>query len=184
MNSSDHPKYSIENARDYEIKEAYKEFESEAKRLQAEWAQERANMQADADRRAARASVFVSDKDKQTAEQIGNRILASINSVRNKEDLRAAVHRAANDINYLTDPEKTALQMKMGDIVDSVRAQAKRYGSTSVTPVTILDSLRDIRNEDLLSRDVANQLPQNVDIEYMQSRAVSKAPKSKIGQVE
>ncbi|MCM3732742.1 hypothetical protein M3196_13895 [Fictibacillus nanhaiensis] len=161
VKNSEHPKYNTPGYREFEIDEAYNEFEAEVNRLQIEWAQERTKMQAEAERRSARAAVNVSDADRQVAEQVGNRILASVNGAYSASELQAVVSQASKDIAYLSDPEKTALLNKMGDLADAIQKQSERYGA-KVSPKSIVNKLRDIRNEDLLSRKVAEQLPVSV----------------------
>jgi hypothetical protein len=179
IKSSDHPKYNIDGARDYYIKEAYTEFEAEAKRLQAEWQTERQAMQAEASRKAARAAVHIKESDRNVAEQVGGRLLASINGATNARDLAQAVTQASQDIGYLSDAEKTVLQSRVGDFQAAVKTKADQF-EANVRKSVIINAINDIRHEDLLTRKVSEQLPASVDHEFRQSQVVKRGRRSNI----
>ncbi|MTW85086.1 hypothetical protein F3157_05365 [Virgibacillus dakarensis] len=165
IKKNDSPLWTSE-VKDYELKKAWDEYEAETKAIQAEWEQERAQMQADAKAKAARATIRVSESDRQTAEQMANRIALNIASVSNTADLKTIIMQASDDITYLSDAEKTALQGQLSGILSQIDAKAEKFGAKGVSTRELVNEVLDIRNMDLLSEKVAGQLPGSITIEY------------------
>lgn len=170
IQESDNPLHTDEY-KEYELKKAYEQFEAETSQLQSEWASKRDEMQGEARAKAARATIGVSTSDKQTAEQVANRLSLNIAGADNAAQLSEIVEQASNDISYLSDAEKTALQGQIGGLLSQVETKADKYGA-KVKASTLVSAAQDVRNMDLLSAKVADQLPPSVDIEYRQIKTI------------
>ncbi|WHX27446.1 hypothetical protein QNH47_06210 [Virgibacillus halodenitrificans] len=172
IKQSDNPLHTDEYKR-YELDKAYQDYEQQTKALQAEWEQKRKEMQADARRKAARATVHISESDNQTAEQVASRIALNIAGASNAASLTEVVDRASQDVSYLSDAEKTALQSKLAGIISQIEGKADRYG-VKVNANKIIQEAQDVRNMDLLAEKVADQLPSSIDVEYRTKNAVKR----------
>ncbi|MFC7062750.1 hypothetical protein [Halobacillus seohaensis] len=170
IKESDHPSVTDE-IRDYEIKQAYKTFEQAAKQAQDEWTVKRQEMQAEAKAKAARATVNVSQREKQTSEQVASRIALNIAQATNASQLSAAIRQGSDDIRYLNDAEKTALQGELMGVLSQVDAKNEKFDST-VSSRSLVSSTQDVRNMDLLAGKVADQIPNRVDLEYRRVKTV------------
>lgn len=170
IKASDNPLHNDEY-KAYELKKAYEQFEQQTKALQAEYKQKREEMQANAREKAARATVKVSTSDKQTAEQVANRLSLSIAGASNAAQLSDIISTASDNISYLSDAEKVAIQGEMAGIISHIEAKADKYG-VKVSAKGIISSAQDVRNMDLLGVKVAEQLPTSIDMEYRRLKAV------------
>jgi hypothetical protein len=175
IKQSENPLHTDEYKR-YELDKAYKDYAEQTRQIQADWTQERERMQAEARAKAARASIHVSQSDKNTAEQVANRITLNVVGASNAAQLSEAVTQASEDISYLSDAEKTAIQGKLSEIISQIEAKADKYG-VKISTKSLINKAQDVRNADLLAVKVAEQLPGRVDIEYRQKETVRKARK-------
>lgn len=162
---------ATQEVKDYELKKAYADYEQQTKQIQADYEQARQQMQADAKEKAARATINVNTSDKSTAEQVANRISLDIAGASNAAQLSEIVSKASDNIKYLSDAEKTALQGQLTGIIGQVETKADKYGA-KVDARSIISTAQDVRNMDLLGVKVADQLPSSVDMEYRQLKAV------------
>ncbi|MBN9655980.1 hypothetical protein J0K78_17020 [Halobacillus sp. GSS1] len=173
VKESDNPYYQQDAVRKYELDKLWNEYESETKALQAEYAQYRADQLEHARRKAAQAQINVTDTDKRVAEQMANRLKLNISQISNSHDLSVLLGEAEKDISYLSDAQKTAFQGYIGDVINQVEEKAGKYDDP-VRTYSLVSSVQDVRNMDLLSVKAAEQLPERVDINYRQTALIRK----------
>ncbi|MFC4387743.1 hypothetical protein ACFOZ1_07935 [Gracilibacillus marinus] len=165
IEASDNPMYT-EDVKKYELDKAYKEYEQATQQLQADWTQKRQEMQAEAYRKAAKATVPVTQSDKEMAEQVANRLTLKVQSAVNEHELAEAVTEAENTINYLSDSEKVALQANIYNVLQAIDSKASNYNTTSINGKGVLSSVQNLSNLDLLAGKLAAQIPDTVNQEY------------------
>lgn len=170
---SDNPLHTQEY-RDYELGLAVDEYEAKTKSIQAEYEAKRGEMVAQAKATAARATVHVSDADRATAEQTVDRLALNITGASNAADVSTLLAKAKDDIGYLSDGQKTAMQGRIAPILADVRRKADEWGAKQLNmgARALVSSVQDLRNLDLLAGKVADQIPHSVDLEYRQLKNV------------
>ncbi|WP_153017408.1 hypothetical protein [Halobacillus sp. KGW1] len=115
----------------------------------------------------------LSQGDKQTAEQVANRVSLDIVSASNVAELNRAINKASQDIGYLSDAEKTAIQSNLPELLSQVDAKNEKFDS-NVKGRKLINSAQDVSNLDWLAGKIADQLPPNVDMEYRQLRTIKR----------
>lgn len=153
VKESDNPLLQDEKVRKYELDRLEKEYRAKSQEIEEEYQAYRKQALEDAKVRAAQASVKLTSKDKQTAEQFATR--ASLELVGAYDDEKSeAVARIIEDIRLLTDEQRTALQAHAGELLANVNdATDKRK---------LIQAMKEVRNPDLLAVEVARQLPYTV----------------------
>lgn len=175
IKQSDDPRMT-EEVKQYELDNAYAELQQQTEALQKQWNEKRQELQAEARRKAARATVSVSQADKQMAEQLANRTQLNVMQASNPNQLASAIDQASQDIAYLSDSEKTALQAEISGVITAAERKAEQFGSKARTR-TLLTAVQDVNNMDLLAGKVAEQLPDRIGKEYNRMRIVKQRKK-------
>lgn len=152
VKNSDNPLLQDEKVRAYELNKIEKEYRQKSAEIEAKWKEYRARRIEEAKERAARAVVNVTEKDKATAEQFKNRAALKLAAAANKS---AALLEIKNEIAYLTDEQKTALQSYIPALLSAVDDEEGLKAE-------IIREVQNIRNSDLLAVKVAEQLPHSV----------------------
>jgi len=151
VRNSDNP-LMTDDVKRYELAKLEKEMREKSEQVEQEWNEYRAQQQAEAKTRAARATVKVSENDKLTAEQFVTRASLSLASSYD-DDKGAILDGIINDIALLTDEQRVAMQSQVNSLMDGLEAKDKRR---------LVQAVQDVRNEDLLALNVASQLPVSV----------------------
>lgn len=152
IKTSDNPIYN-DAVKAYELERLKKEYEEKSQEIEEEYQEYRKKAIEDAKVRAARAVVKVTEADKLTAEQFANRAILSLAGAADKG---AALKKIADDINLLTDEQKTALQSEIVRVLEQV---SDDYYTDKQA---VISAVQDVRNPDLLAYEVAKQLPHTV----------------------
>jgi hypothetical protein len=174
IKNSDDPRMTDE-IKQYDLDKAYTELEEQTESLKQQWRDKRAELQAEARRKAARASVDVKDADRQTAEQLANRAQLNVMQASNAAELNQTIDRVAEDISYLTDSEKVALQAEIAGVIKAANRKAEQMNARASTR-KIITAVQDVNNMDLLAGKVADQLPYTVGAEFDRLKLVKKGP--------
>lgn len=153
VKTSEHPLMQDEKVRKYELDRLEKEYRKQSQEIEEAYQAYRKQALEEAKVRAAQASVKLTSKDKQTAEQFATR--ASLELAGAYDDEKGeAVARIIDDIRLLTDEQRTALQAHAGELLTNVDdATDKRK---------LIQAMKEVRNPDLLAVEVAKQLPHTV----------------------
>ena len=153
VKTSDHPLMQDAKVKAYELARLEEEYRKQSAEVEEAYQEYRKQALKDAKVRAAQASVRLTEKDKQTAEQFATR--ASLELAGAYDDEKSeAVARIIDDIRLLTDEQRTALQRHASELlanVDDDRDKRK-----------LIDAMKEVRNKDLLAVEVAKQLPHTV----------------------
>jgi len=170
---SDNPLHTQEY-KDYELRLEIDNYEAQTKAIQSEYEAKRAEMVAAAKATAARATVNVSEADKATAEQTADRLALNIAGASNASDVSTILAKAKEDIGYLSDGQKTAMQGRIAPILTDVQSKAAKWDAKQLNTSAraMVSSVQDLRNLDLLAGKVANQIPHSVDLEFRQLKTV------------
>ena len=152
IRKSDNPLLQDEKVQKYELDKLEKEYRAKTAEVEAEWKAYRAQQIEEAKVRAARAVIKVTDNDRAVAEQFKNRAALKLAGASNKGE---ALTEIRNEINLLTDEQKTALQGHIAGLIGGID------GNES-DKLLIIEAVQDIRNSDLLAVKVAEQLPTSV----------------------
>lgn len=170
IRKSDDPRLSPE-IKEYDLQKAYEELEQQTKELQRQWDAKRAEMEATARAKSAQAVVKVTDNDRQVAEQVANRIKLSIVQATDETDLNVALDRAGEDVGYLTDAQKTALQGDIANVVMLAEQKAEQVGGKAGM-TSLLSAVESVKNLDLFAEKVAAQLPTKVSSKFNQIKLI------------
>ncbi|MFD2654491.1 hypothetical protein [Gracilibacillus thailandensis] len=174
IDAETNPLYTDEVKR-YELEKAYAEYEQQAQALQTEWDEKREQMQAEAYAKSARAKIHVAPADKETAEQVANRLTLKVQSAPNALSLAETVGEAENTIKYLSDAEKVALQGQITGLLSTIESRAEKLDARRrVDGKGILSAVQKVDNMDLLASKLADQIPQIVTTEYRTLKAVKR----------
>src|SRR5690625_4030375 len=153
VKTSDHPLMQDAKVKAYELTRLEEEYRKQSQEIEEEYQEYRKQALEEAKVRAAQASVKLTNKDKQTAEQFATR--ASLELAGAYDDEKGeAVARIIEDIRLLTDEQRTALQRHASELlthVDDDRDKRK-----------LIDAIKEVRNPDLLAVEVARQMPHTV----------------------
>ena len=173
INGSDNPLHT-QDFKDYELRLAVDDYEAKTKSIQSEYEAKRGEMVAAARATAARATVRVNDADRATAEQTADRLALSIAGASNASDVSTILAKAKEDIGYLSDGQKTAMQGRIAPILTDVKSKAAEWDAKQLktSARAMVSSVQDLRNLDLLAGKVANQIPHSVDLEFRQLKTV------------
>lgn len=163
IKDSDDPRNTAD-VKAYELKKLAEQYKTNSQALEAEYREYRAKALDEARTKSARAKVVITDSDKATAEQLANRLALNAQIAISDADKARFADEATDTIKRLTDEQRTALQGYIGNVLDSVKDDKQRR--------KLVSAVRDVRNLDLLSAKVAEQLPSNCNIEYRQIKAV------------
>lgn len=158
IKTSDNPIYN-DAVKAYELARLKQEYEQKSQEIEAEYQEYRKKAIEDAKVKAARTVVKVTEDDKLTAEQFANRAMLSLAGAADKG---AALKKIADDINLLTDEQKTALQSEIVRVLEQVGDDY--YADKQA----VISAVQDVRNPDLLAYEVAKQLPHTVLIKQQQ----------------
>lgn len=153
IKESDNPLLQDEKVQAYELDKLEKEYREQSAAVEAEYIAWRDKQIEEAKVRAAQATINITDKDRLTAEQFATRARLTLETAQNKS---VALKQIADDIALLTDEQKTALQKEIIDVLASVE------NDYYIDKQLIISEVQDIRNSDLLSLKVAEQLPHTV----------------------
>lgn len=153
IKQSDNPLLQDEKVRAYELDRLEQEYRKQSQEVEEAYQAYRKQALEEAKVRAAQASVKLTNKDKQTAEQFATR--ASLELAGAYDDEKSeAVAQIIDDIRLLTDEQRTALQRHASELLTHVDdATDKRK---------LIDAIKEVRNPDLLAVEVARQLPHTV----------------------
>lgn len=153
VKESDNPLLQDEKVRKYELDRLEQEYRKQSQEVEENYQAYRKQALEEAKIRAAQASVKLTNKDKQTAEQFATR--ASLELAGAYDDEKSEViAKIIEDIRLLTDEQRTALQAHAGGLLTHVDdATDKRK---------LIDAIKEVRNPDLLAVEVAKQLPHTV----------------------
>lgn len=163
IKDSDDPRNTAD-VKAYELQKLAEQYKTDSRALEAEYREYRAKAIDEARTKSARAKIHVTESDKATAEQLANRLALNAQMAISDRDKAKFADEAAEDIKHLTDEQKTALQGYIGKVLDNVSDDKQRR--------KLISAVRDVRNLDLLSVKVAEQLPSSCNIEYKQIKAV------------
>lgn len=152
VKNSDNPLLQDEKVREYELSKLEEEYRQKSAEIEAEWKAYRARRIEEAKERAARAVINVTERDKATAEQFKNRAALKLAAAADKS---AALREIRNEIAYLTDEQKTALQSYIPALLSEINGEEGLKAE-------IIREVQNIRNSDLLAVKVAEQLPHSV----------------------
>lgn len=153
VKTSDHPLMQDPKVKAYELTRLEEEYRAKSQEIEEEYQAYRKQALEEAKVRAAQASVKLTSKDKQTAEQFATRASLELVGAFGHEKSEA-VARIIDDIKLLTDEQRTALQAHAGELLANVDdATDKRK---------LIDAMKEVRNPDLLAVEVAKQLPHTV----------------------
>lgn len=170
IQKSDDPRMT-DKIKQYDLDKAYAELEQQTKALQQQWSEKRQELQAEARRKAARATVKVTESDKQTAQQLATRMQLNVMQASNPVQLNRIIDQAGEDIKYLSDAEKVALQSEIANVVAAATRKAEQLGG-KVNTRTLLTAVQNVNNMDLLAGKVASQLPETVGVEFNRLRVI------------
>lgn len=153
IKQSDNPLLQDEKVRAYELDRLEQEYLKQSQEIEGAYQAYRKQALEDAKVRAAQASVKLTEKDKQTAEQFATR--ASLELAGAYDDEKGEViAKIIEDIRLLTDEQRTALQANASQLLANVNdATDKRK---------LIQAMQEVRNKDLLAVEVAKQLPYSV----------------------
>lgn len=153
VKTSDHPLMQDPKVKAYELTRLEEEYRAKSQEIEEAYQAYRRQALEDAKVRAAQASVKLTNKDKQTAEQFATR--ASLELVGAYDDEKSVtVMRIIDDIRLLTDEQRTALQAHAGELLT--------YVDDATDKRKLIDAMKEVRNPDLLAVEVAKQLPHTV----------------------
>lgn len=152
VKESDNPLLQDEKVQAYELGKIEEEYRAKSAEVEAKYTAWRAEQIAQAKTRAAQAVVKVSDNDRAVAEQFRNRASLKLASA---IDAGEALVEIKNEIDLLTDEQKTALQGEITGLLAGIEGN-QTYKQA------VIAAVQDIRNEDLLAVKVAEQLPYTV----------------------
>lgn len=153
IKESDNPLLQDEKVRAYELDKLEQEYRKQSQEIEEKYQAYRKSSIEDAKVKAAQASIKLSDKDKQVAEQFATRASLTLTAAYEQEKSEV-VMRIVDDIRLLTDEQRTALQSQAGELLANVDdATDKRK---------LINAMQEVRNPDLLALEVANQLPYTV----------------------
>lgn len=142
----------------YELERIEREYEEKTKQIQAEYELFRKRQIEEARKRAAQATIEVTDQDRLTAEQFKNRAALKLAAAADNDKGRILLE-IIEEIKLLTDEQKTALQGEIVDLLTSIEGFSREK-------MAIIDELQDIRNQELLVLKIAEQLPLTVTTDY------------------
>lgn len=175
-----HPTYT-EEVRDYELSQAWREYEAQAQQLAKEWEEKRKELLEKAKAKAAKATVHVTQVDRDTAEQIVNRLILEIKGAQNNIAFNEALENAKDTLAYLTDGEKVAIQAKLPALLSEIEARAQGFGEKANIS-SIISVVQDVSNLDLHAHTIANYLPTGRDVvaDYHRKKLVKQAAQKKL----
>src|SRR5690625_3859108 len=153
VKTSDHPLMQDPKVKAYELTRLEEEYRKQSAEIEEAYQAYRRQALEEAKVRAARATVNITNKDRQVAEQFATRASLSLAGAFGHEK-GEAVARIIDDIRLLTDEQRTALQAHAGELLTNVDdATDKRK---------LIQAMKEVRNPDLLAVEVARQLPYTV----------------------
>lgn len=163
-NSTD-PRDTAE-VKEYELKRLAEKYKADIQAVEADYQRYREEALDVAKTSAAQSAISVTEHDKQVAEQFASRVAIDLQLAVGDHNKSAKVAEIASDIKRLTDEQKTALQANIGNLLAHVdRDRDKRQ---------LINAVRDVRNQDLLSVKVAESLPHTAISEYHQLKIIRK----------
>lgn len=153
IKESDNPLLQDAKVQEYELNKLEEPYRTKSAEIEEKYTQWRAQEIEDARTRAAQATIEVKDSDRTVAEQFKDR--ASL-KLAGAGDQGVALQEIRKDIELLTDGQKTALQGHIVSLLSSIDAD------DPMSKHLLINAVQDIRNEDILSLTVAEQLPHSV----------------------
>lgn len=180
IEGENHPTYTKE-VRDYELSQAWREYEAQARQLEKEWEGKRKELLEKAKAKAAKATVHVTQVDRDIAEQVINRLILDVKGAQNNIAFNEALENAKDTLAYLTDGEKIAIQAKLPELLSEIEAKAQGFGEKASIGV-LIDVVKDVDNLDLHAHTIANYLPNGRDIvaDYHRKKLVKQAAQKKV----
>jgi len=176
IKNSDNPIYNNPEVRDYELKKLRDEFEAATNEAESKYQEYRNKQIQEAEIKAARAYIPVTEKDRAIAEQAANRFVMQASQVYGIEAAYEVLAKLKTDLSKMTDSQKTAMQGKIADVVSVLDKKFDSIKWTDKSPRPKLNSifseLQDVRNMDLLGVKAAKSLPNTVSTEYHTLRIV------------
>lgn len=151
IKQSNNPIYT-EEVKAYELERLKKEYEQKSQEIEAEYQKYREKAIEEAKIRAAQARMKITKEDRAVAEQFKNRALLKIVGT---SDKGKALSEIKNEIELLTDEQKTALQGYIAEILKDIDGHILQKQA-------VISAVQDVCNEDLLAYEVAKQLPASV----------------------
>lgn len=136
----------------YEIDALEQEMRSQSALIDQEYQTWRQTQKEEARKRAATAVVSVSKNDETVADQMVTRYSLRL-ATASDDDINGIASDLQADIAHLTDGQKVGLQKAITPLLGQFESQYRN---------TLVDAVQDVRNGDLLSEKVANQLPTDV----------------------
>ena len=137
IKTSDNPLLQDEKVRKYELDRLEKEYREQSVAVEEAYQEYRKQALEDAKVRAAQATIDVSDKDKQTAEQFATRASLELVSALDHEK-GEAVKRIVDDIRLLTDEQRTALQANASQLLANVDDAGDKRA--------VIEAMQEVRN--------------------------------------
>lgn len=151
IKQSDNPLLQDEKVQEYELNKLEEPYRTESAEIEEKYTTWRELEIKESRTRAAQATIEVSDSDRMVAEQVNNRFALKLAGA---GDQGVALREIRKDIELLSDGQKAALQGNIVGLLSSIEdPTAKR---------SLITAVQDIRNEDILSLTVAEQLPHSV----------------------
>ncbi|UOQ48127.1 hypothetical protein MUN88_19100 [Gracilibacillus caseinilyticus] len=180
IKESDNPLHTDEYKR-WEISKLERQYTNESRALQREWEEKQKEMINQAQQKAAKATVNVTQADYTLADQLATRLALQIKGASNGLEAAAALKDAEASIKHLSDSEKVALQSKMDGLLSAIEQAGEKYNGrkgnqseVNIKPSIVLQNVQDVRNPDLLAGKVADQLPPNVNVKKSRGQQVKK----------
>lgn len=153
IKESPNPLLQDEKVQKYELDRLEQEYRAQSQEIEEAYQEYRKKALEDAKVRAAQASVKLTNKDQQTAEQFATRASLTLAGAYEQEKSEA-VDKIVDDIRLLTDEQRTALQAQAGRLLANVDDASNRR--------KLIQAMQEVRNPDLLAVEVAKQLPHSV----------------------
>lgn len=153
IKESENPVMQDPKVQKYELDKLEQEYRKQSQEIEEKYQAYRKSSIEDAKVKAAQASIKLSDKDKQVAEQFATRAGLTLTAAYEQEKSEV-VMRIVDDIRLLTDEQRTALQAQASQLLANVdEASDKRK---------LIQAMQEVRNKDLLALEVAKQLPHSI----------------------
>lgn len=174
LKTSDNPIYKNPEVLDYELKKLREEYKKESEEAEKDWKEFRAKQIAEAEVRASRAYIPVTERDKSVAEQAANRFAMQASQVYSADSLYDFIGDLSKDVSRMTDAQKVAMQGQIHRVMSIIESKTAGWSKKPSTSLLngVYAELQDIRNMDLLSAKAAKSLPLSVDTEYRIKKTV------------
>lgn len=153
IKQSENPLLQDEKVQKYELDRLEKEYRKQSAEVEEQYQSYRKSSIEDAKIRAAQATVNLTEKDKEVAEQFATRASLTLAGAYG-QDKGVTVQQISDEIGLLTDEQRTALQANASQLLANIDEPSDKR--------KLITAMQEVRNPDLLALEVAKQLPYSV----------------------